>query len=254
MLPLPCSQVRWHAAATSQAWHGGANLLKWRHWVTESRILHMSKVTFTVNGSTSTVEVEPRTLLADALRDELGLTGTHIGCDTSQCGCCTVRMDGSAVKSCTMLAVQAEGSRIDTIEGLADVVSRESSPATQLHPVQQAFSSCHALQCGFCTPGMIMATVELLDQYPDPTDDQIREGLSGNLCRCTGYVNIENAVKEAAAKMRSDRITRGGDSTPRDSVSRGAPNTGGVPNTRGAPNRVTRAPGEPGNSNARGNR
>ena len=181
----------------------------------------MTKVTFTVNGSVSTIEVETRTLLADALRDKLGLTGTHIGCDTSQCGCCTVRMDGSAVKSCTLLAVQAEGSQIDTIEGLAETQASSTGQASgtgdersiRLHPVQRAFSNCHALQCGFCTPGMIMAAVELLDQNPDPTDQQIREGLSGNLCRCTGYVNIENAVKEAAASIRGDRMARGRTST-----------------------------------------
>ena len=181
----------------------------------------MTKVTVTVNGSVSTIEVETRTLLADALRDELGLTGTHIGCDTSQCGCCTVRMDGSAVKSCTLLAVQAEGSQIDTIEGLAETQASSTGQASgtgdersiRLHPVQRAFSNCHALQCGFCTPGMIMAAVELLDQNPDPTDQQIREGLSGNLCRCTGYVNIENAVKEAAASIRGDRMARGRTST-----------------------------------------
>jgi len=170
----------------------------------------MSKVTFTVNGSDESIDVEPRTLLADALRDELGLTGTHIGCDTSQCGCCTIRMDGKAVKSCTLLAVQAQGSQIKTIEGLVDTSqsadARSDANRMRLHPVQRAFSSCHALQCGFCTPGMIMAAVELLEQNPDPSDEQIREGLSGNLCRCTGYVNIENAVREAASTMRSERI------------------------------------------------
>ena len=185
----------------------------------------MSKVTFTVNGKAAVVEVEARTLLADALRDELGLTGTHIGCDTSQCGCCTIRMDGNAVKSCTLLAVQAEGASIETIEGLVkpeNTTSAAAEPGSgRLHPVQQAFSNCHALQCGFCTPGMIMATVELLDQHPDPSDEEIREGLSGNLCRCTGYVNIENAVKEAAAKMRSDRIASG-DTTKADAGSRGS--------------------------------
>ena len=171
----------------------------------------MGKVIFTVNGSETSIDVEPRMLLADALRDELNLTGTHIGCDTSQCGCCTIRMDGKAVKSCTLLAVQAQGSHIETIEGLADrEFSLPDAEGRNLHPVQQAFSSCHALQCGFCTPGMIMAAVELLEQHPDPSDEQIREGLSGNLCRCTGYVNIENAVKEASAKMRSDRIVARG--------------------------------------------
>lgn len=187
----------------------------------------MSKVSFTVNRSPVTVDVEPRTLLADALRDELGLTGTHIGCDTSQCGCCTIRMDGKAVKSCTLLVVQAQDRQIETIEGLAgsniartvDARSSESESAESdnlpLHPVQQAFSNCHALQCGFCTPGMIMATVDLLHSNPDPSDQQIREGLSGNLCRCTGYVNIENAVKEAAAQMRSNRISDNHNSTDR---------------------------------------
>lgn len=153
----------------------------------------MKTISFTVNGSDATIEVDERTLLADALRDNLQLTGTHIGCDTSQCGCCTVRVDGSAVKSCTMLAVQAQGSNITTIEGMAK--------GDTLHPVQVAFSECHGLQCGFCTPGMIMATVELLDQYPDPNDEQIREGLSGNLCRCTGYINIEAAVRKAAQSV-----------------------------------------------------
>lgn len=174
----------------------------------------MTKVTFTVNGSSSTIDVEPRTLLADALRDELGLTGTHIGCDTSQCGCCTLQMDGKAVKSCTVLAVQAQGTDILTIEGLAkegsskpDTTAGSADPeaTAALHPVQQTFSSCHALQCGFCTPGMIMAATDLLEQHPDPTDEQIREGLSGNLCRCTGYVNIEKAVKDAAVLLRSSR-------------------------------------------------
>ncbi len=152
-------------------------------------------VNLTVNQSARTFEVEERTLLADALRDELGLTGTHIGCDTSQCGCCTITMNGDSVKSCTLLAVQAEGADITTIEGLAD--------GDKLHPLQTAFSACHGLQCGFCTPGMIMASVELLKQHPDPSDEQIREGLSGNLCRCTGYTNIEAAVRAAAEAMRN---------------------------------------------------
>ncbi len=156
----------------------------------------MREIKLTVNGTTSTIEVEDRTLLADALRDNLGRTGTHIGCDTSQCGCCTVHLDGVAVKSCSMLAVQAEGAKITTIEGLAPA-------ADKLHPVQEAFSRCHGLQCGFCTPGMIMATADLLARNPNPNDDEIREGLAGNLCRCTGYVNIEAAVREAAAAIRS---------------------------------------------------
>jgi carbon-monoxide dehydrogenase small subunit len=122
------------------------------------------------------------------------MTGTHVGCDTSQCGCCTVHLDGEAVKSCTMLAAQAQGANITTIEGLAQGYT--------LHPVQAAFSACHGLQCGFCTPGMIMASADLLRRHPDPTDEQIREGLAGNLCRCTGYVNIVAAVKSAAQIMK----------------------------------------------------
>ena len=154
----------------------------------------MSRLSLTVNGRPHTLEVEDRTLLVDLLRDELDLTGTHVGCDTSQCGCCTVHLDGVAVKSCTALAMQADGARVTTIEGLA--------PQGSLHPVQEAFSACHGLQCGFCTPGMIMATVDLLSRHPDPTDDQIRKGLAGNLCRCTGYVNIEAAVRMAASATR----------------------------------------------------
>ncbi len=159
------------------------------------------KIELVVNGQQRTAEVEERTLLADLLREQFGLTGTHVGCDTSQCGCCTVQVDGQAVKSCTMLAVQAQGSSVLTVEGLAPA----GADAQALHPVQQAFSACHGLQCGFCTPGMIMATVDLLQRHPDPSDDQIREGLAGNLCRCTGYVNIVAAVKEAAHAMRGQR-------------------------------------------------
>ena len=154
----------------------------------------MSTVTLKVNGVEHTLDLEDRTLLVEALRAHLGLTGTHVGCDTSQCGCCTVHLDGTAVKSCTMLAVQADGAEITTIEGLGSEQA--------LHPVQQAFSACHGLQCGFCTPGMIMATVDLLGRHPDPSDEQIREGLAGNLCRCTGYVNIEAAVRAAARAVR----------------------------------------------------
>ena len=143
-----------------------------------------------VNGQAQRLSIEPRALLADVLRDQLQLTGTHVGCDTSQCGCCTVLLDGQAVKSCSVLAAQADGSEVTTIEGL--------SQGDRLHPVQAAFTQCHALQCGFCTPGMIMATVGLLRRCPTPTDADIAEGLSGNLCRCTGYVNIANAVREAA--------------------------------------------------------
>jgi len=152
------------------------------------------KVELTVNGKSQSVQCEDRTLLVDLLREQLGLTGTHFGCDTSQCGCCTVHLDGQAVKSCTVLAAQADGSSITTIEGL--------SQGDALHPVQQAFSACHGLQCGYWTPGMIMGSSDLLRRHPDPTDEQIREGLAGNLCRCTGYVNIVAAVKQAASLMR----------------------------------------------------
>ncbi|MEK9720768.1 MAG: (2Fe-2S)-binding protein [Quisquiliibacterium sp.] len=152
------------------------------------------KVELVVNGQPRSAQVEDNTLLADLLREQFGLTGTHVGCDTSQCGCCTVMVDGQAVKSCTMLAAQAQGASVVTIEGL----SPDATEFDQLHPVQQAFAACHGLQCGFCTPGMIMATVGLLQRHPNPTDEQIRDGLEGNLCRCTGYVNIIEAVRVAA--------------------------------------------------------
>ena len=164
----------------------------------------MAFVQFSVNGNSVEIEVEDRTLLVDALRDTLHLTGTHVGCDTSQCGCCTVRLNGDAVKSCTMLTVQAQGAEITTIEGIAD--------GDQLHPVQTAFSECHGLQCGYCTPGMVIATIDLLKRHPHPTDEQIRDGLSGNLCRCTGYLNIESAVRAAevaktgGASVKSSRV------------------------------------------------
>jgi len=154
----------------------------------------MSQISLNINGNAHTVEVEDRALLADVLRDNLKLTGTHIGCDTSQCGCCTILMNGDAVKSCTVLAVQANGAQIKTIEGLAK--------GPDLHPIQVAFSQCHGLQCGFCTPGMIMATAGLLSNNPQPTDAQIHEGLSGNLCRCTGYIHIVESVKQAAKTMQ----------------------------------------------------
>ncbi|MCC6531908.1 MAG: (2Fe-2S)-binding protein [Burkholderiales bacterium] len=152
----------------------------------------MARIKLTVNGVRHSRDVEDRTLLVDLIRDELGLTGTHIGCDTTQCGCCTVHMNGRAVKSCTILAAQANGADILTIEGLAK--------DGELHPVQQAFTDCHALQCGFCTPGMIMAVVGLLKDNPRPSDEDIYHGLEGNLCRCTGYINIVKAVKQAAAQ------------------------------------------------------
>ncbi len=154
----------------------------------------MAKVTITVNGVKKARVVEDRTLLVNFLRDELGLTGTHVGCDTSQCGCCTVQLDGRSVKSCSVLAVQANGARVVTIEGLAK--------NGKLHPVQRAFGECHGLQCGFCTPGMIMATVGLLKDNPNPTEDEIIHGLEGNLCRCTGYINIVKAVKKSAKLLR----------------------------------------------------
>jgi carbon-monoxide dehydrogenase small subunit len=154
----------------------------------------MSKISLNINGHVHNLEVEDRALLADVLRDNLKLTGTHVGCDTSQCGCCTILMNGDAVKSCSMLAVQANGAQITTIEGLAN--------GPVLHPIQVAFSNCHALQCGFCTPGMIMATAGLLANNPQPTDAQIHEGLAGNLCRCTGYINIVESVKQAAKVMQ----------------------------------------------------
>jgi len=154
----------------------------------------MAKVTIKVNGKNQTRTVEDRTLLVDFLRDELKLTGTHIGCDTSQCGCCTVHVDGRAVKSCSVLAAQANGASIVTIEGLAK--------QGKLHPIQRAYSECHGLQCGFCTPGMIMATAGLLKDKPNPTEDEIIHGLEGNLCRCTGYINIVKAVKMSAKLLR----------------------------------------------------
>jgi len=160
-------------------------------------VIKVAKIELTVNGSRHTCEVEDRTLLASLLREELGLTGTHVGCDTSQCGCCTVHMNGRAVKSCSVLAVQAQGAQIVTVEGLAGDGG--------LHPVQQAFTECHALQCGFCTPGMIMAVAGLLKDNPNPSDEEIQHGLEGNLCRCTGYINIIRAVKRSAALLRGEK-------------------------------------------------
>jgi carbon-monoxide dehydrogenase small subunit len=148
------------------------------------------KVSMTVNGEVREADVEPRELLVYYLRNGLGLKGTMVGCDTSSCGACTVLLDGESVKSCTVFAVQAEGSAVTTIEGLA----RDG----ELHPVQQAFHEAHALQCGYCTPGFVMASVSLLEENPNPTEEQIREGLEGNLCRCTGYHNIVKAVQAAA--------------------------------------------------------
>ncbi len=153
------------------------------------------KVSVSINGKQRNDEVEPRLLLVHYLRDVAGLTGTHVGCDTSQCGACTVLLDGQAVKSCTMFAVQANDRQLQTIEGMA------AADGT-LHPIQQAFWDEHGLQCGYCTPGFIMAAAYLLEQNPNPTDDEIRKGLEGNLCRCTGYVNIVKAIQYAAATLR----------------------------------------------------
>ncbi len=150
----------------------------------------MQRVSLTVNGALHQLEIEPRELLVDVLREQLGLTGTNVGCDTSQCGACTVHVDGRAVKSCTILAAQLDGAAVRTIEGLA--------PAGELHPLQEAFRDNHGLQCGFCTPGMIMTAADLLASGEELTDEAIREGLEGNLCRCTGYENIVKAVRAAA--------------------------------------------------------
>ena len=157
-------------------------------------------INVTVNGKVHAARVEPRLLLIDFLREDLGLTGSHVGCDTSQCGACTVHLDGAAVKSCTVLAVQADGAAVTTIEGLAD--------GATLHPMQQAFQEQHGLQCGFCTPGMVMTAVHLLETNPDPRDDDIAHALEGNLCRCTGYVNIVKAIRWAAAQERERRASR----------------------------------------------
>jgi aerobic carbon-monoxide dehydrogenase small subunit len=152
-------------------------------------------VRLTVNGTEHELEVEPRLLLVHLLRDQLGLTGTHVGCDTSNCGACTVHVDGEAVKSCTVLAVQADGATVKTIEGMAN--------GEALHPLQEAFWNNHGLQCGYCTPGMIMAAADLLARNPDPSEEDIRHGLEGNLCRCTGYQNIVKAVQDAAGDLRA---------------------------------------------------
>ena len=150
-------------------------------------------VSMTVNGEAKEADVEPRLLLVHLLRDNFGLTGTHVGCDTSNCGACTIHVNGRSAKACTMLAVQADGATIKTIEGMAD--------GATLHPLQQAFWDQHGLQCGFCTPGMIMQAAWLLDQNPAPSEHEIREGIAGNLCRCTGYVNIVKAIEQAAGAL-----------------------------------------------------
>ena len=158
------------------------------------------KVSFSVNGTEVSGDVEPRTLLVDFLRNDLGLTGTHVGCDTSQCGACVVHVDGRSIKSCTLLAVQAEGTQVTTIEGLAD--------GDTLHPMQAAFREEHGLQCGFCTPGMIMSAIDLLQNNADPTEKEIRDWLEGNLCRCTGYHDIVKSIQTAATNALRSAFVR----------------------------------------------
>ena len=158
----------------------------------------MQEITVKINGTEHKVEVEPRLLLVHLIRENLSMTGTHIGCDTTSCGACTILLDGKSVKSCTVLAIQADGKEIITVEGLAT--------AEGLHPIQEGFKECHALQCGFCTPGMMMRSIELLEHNPDPTEEEIRWGISGNLCRCTGYNNIVKAIQYASAKMRGAEL------------------------------------------------
>jgi len=152
------------------------------------------QLAMTVNGKTERAEIDPRTLLVEFIRNHLALTGTHVGCDTGQCGACTVLIDGNAVKACTILAVQAEGSKVTTIEGLA--------PNGEMHPMQAAFKECHGLQCGFCTPGMVLSAIDLVQRHPNADEPTIRAELEGNLCRCTGYQNIVKAVAQGAAAMR----------------------------------------------------
>ena len=155
-------------------------------------------INITVNGTPHTVEVEPRTLLVHVIREKISLTGTHIGCDTSSCGACTILINGQSAKSCTLLAVQADGAEITTVEGLAT--------AEGLHPIQEGFHLNHALHCGFCTPGMMMRAIELLEKNPNPTEEEIRWGIAGNLCRCTGYNNIVKAIQWTSAKMQGKEL------------------------------------------------
>ncbi|MEM8897718.1 MAG: (2Fe-2S)-binding protein [Bacteroidota bacterium] len=156
------------------------------------------EITVTINGTPQTAQVEPRLLLVHLIRENLDMTGTHIGCDTSNCGACTVLVDGKSIKSCTMLAVQANGKEVTTVEGLA--------PEGEMHPLQEGFKENHGLHCGFCTPGMMMRAVELLENNPNPTEEEIRWGISGNLCRCTGYNNIVKAIQYAGAKIRGEEL------------------------------------------------
>ncbi|MBI4456042.1 MAG: (2Fe-2S)-binding protein [Acidobacteria bacterium] len=163
----------------------------------EKQVILKKKVVIKINGKDCEREVEPRMLLVDFLRDELGLTGTHIGCDTSNCGACTVLLDGRSIKSCTFLAVAADGRQVKTVEGLAE--------DGKLHPIQEAFWEHHGLQCGYCTSGMLMSALHLLSHNPSPTDYQVRRGIAGNLCRCTGYQFIVDSVKDAAKRMKATR-------------------------------------------------
>jgi carbon-monoxide dehydrogenase small subunit len=159
------------------------------------------RVAMTVNGKPVEAEIDPRTLLVDLIRVNLGLTGTHVGCDTAQCGACTIHLDGRAVKSCNVLAVQAQGCSVTTIEGIAAADGK-------MHPMQEAFRDCHGLQCGFCTPGMVMSAIDLVARHPGADEKAIREQLEGNLCRCTGYQNIVSAVRQGAAAMSGQKSTK----------------------------------------------
>ena len=179
----------------------------------------MARISVTIDGTLYEDDVEPRLLFVHYLRDRLGLTGTNIGCDTSNCGACTVILDGHSAKSCTLLAVQADGSEVTTIQGLAtgglaSTGQTAAGGADGWHPLQKAFHTEHGLQCGYCTPGMIMASVDLLAENSDPSEDEVREGLEGNLCRCTGYENIVKAVRTAAAEMRAQPADTAGDHAP----------------------------------------
>ena len=209
------------------------------------------RITLSVNGEERSSEIEPRRLLVHYLRDDLGLTGTNVGCDTSSCGACTVLLDGESVKSCTMLAVQADGREVTTIEGLAATAGASNGDAT-LHPMQQAFHTEHGLQCGFCTPGMVMAAVSLLAENPHPSEEDVRVGLEGNLCRCTGYHNIVRSVLAAADGVAGDDRKRGAGMTATDettaagrSLRAAPPAQGGRPaaHRRGPLRRRPRHPG-----------
>ncbi|MEX1178789.1 MAG: (2Fe-2S)-binding protein [Nitriliruptor sp.] len=167
----------------------------------------MTRISITVDGTTYEDDVEPRRLLVHHLREQCGRTGTNVGCDTSNCGACTIHMGGTSVKSCTILAVQADGEEITTIQGMAEKAPGVRDETEGWHPLQKAFHVEHGLQCGFCTPGMIMASAALLAENADPSEDDVRQGLEGNLCRCTGYVNIVRAVRRAAAEMRGEPLT-----------------------------------------------